>query len=314
MTTTELLFVKAIADKGSITQAAEALHISRVTLSNTISSIEDELGVRLFHRTSSGMVLSAEGREYIFFANRILQEYEDMKYTLSSLGQLDAGTVSFASSGMLYRFFLRKFLELHNDRYPNIKVKILDPNSPTIEQKLALCEIDMAVLHTPVDKPGLLCQRIASEALMMIVPKGHPVEKKAQRDPKNGRAYIDIKDIRNEKIALSLPSHRERRIVDAILYENHITPNIVAEFRRYETLLPYILAENAISFMMHSFCISLYDPQSFHYYWVKDQEECFELALITAERSRTTKAAKIVQSEIKDIIPSLLVDISPPGL
>ncbi len=313
MTSTELLYVKMVAEKGSITQAAEMLHVSRVTLSNTIASVENDLGVKLFHRTSKGVVLSAAGEEYVLFANQVLREYDQMTSSISSLNHIEAGSVSFASSGMLYRFFLQKFLEKHNRQYPDIKMHILDPTSPMIEQKLSLCEIDMAVLHTPVDRPGLFCQHITSEALMMIAPKGHPVEKKAYFDSHSGRSYIDMKDIRNEKIALSLPAHRERRILDAIMHENRITPNIVAEFRRYETLLPYILAEQAISFTMHSFCISMYNPQAFDYYWVKGQEECFELAIIRAERLQMTRAATIVQDEIMTLIPSLLTDISAPS-
>lgn len=313
MTSTELLYVKVVAEKGSITQAAEMLHISRVTLSNTIASVETNLGVKLFHRTSKGMVLSAAGEEYVLFANQVLREYDHMKIALSSLNRINAGSVSFASSGMLYRFFLQKFLEKHNKQYPNIKMNILDPTSPMIEQKLALCEIDMALLHTPVERPGLFCQHITSEPLMMIAPKGHPVEKKAYFEPRVGRFYIDMKDIRDEKIALSLPAHRERRIVDAIMHENHVTPNIVAEFRRYETLLPYILAENAISFTMQSFCISMYNPQAFNYYWIKNQEECFELAIVRAERLQMTRAATIVQDEIMALIPTLLTDISSPS-
>ena len=310
MTTDELLCVKTIAERGSISKAAETLHISRVTLSGIISAIEEELGVRLFYRTSRGMVLSAEGTEYILFANRVLKEYDVLKNNLSSIGCLEAGLVSFASSGMMHRFFLRKFLQNLSAQYPNIKVKILDPNSPTIERNLSLCEIDMAVLHTPVDTPGLSCKCITKEALMMIVPKGHPIEKKTYFDEKNGRFYIDIKDIGSEKIALTLSSHRERKIIDNIMYENHIVPNVIAEFRRYETLLPYIFAENAVTFTMHSFCISTYDPQSFNYYWVKNQEESFELSIIRSEKLQMTKAAQIVQREVMQLIPTLLVDIS----
>lgn len=309
MITEELLWIKTVSEMGSISKAAEGLHISRITLSNTISRVETELQVQLFHRTNSGMVLTPEGLEYIIFANQVLRKYDTLKSNLSLRSQSNAGLVTLASSGMLYRFFLSSLLQDLNLNFPDIKMKILDPTSPTIEHKLSLCEIDMAVLHTPVEAPGLLCKSITKEALMMIVPKGHAIEKKVYYDSSTGRSYFDIKDLQDEKIALSMSSHRERKIIDSIMYGNHISPNIIAEFRRYETVLPFILVENAITFTMHSFCIATYSPQNFNYYWVKGQEECFELAIITSNKLMLTKAAQAVQAEILHLIPSLLIDI-----
>ena len=57
MTSRELLYIKTIADEKSVTRAAQKLYLTQPSLSHCVSSIERQLGTRLFTRTSSGLVL-----------------------------------------------------------------------------------------------------------------------------------------------------------------------------------------------------------------------------------------------------------------
>ena len=62
----------AVAEAGHLTRAAEKLHISQPALSAQIKALEDELGVALFDRTSSGMVLTASGQRLLAEAEKVL--------------------------------------------------------------------------------------------------------------------------------------------------------------------------------------------------------------------------------------------------
>lgn len=56
MTTRELLYIKTIADEGSMTRAAQKLFVTQPSLSHCVMNIEQQLGTRLFTRTSGGLV------------------------------------------------------------------------------------------------------------------------------------------------------------------------------------------------------------------------------------------------------------------
>src|SRR5215510_1968752 len=62
----------AVAELGHLTRAADKLHISQPALSAQIKALEDELGVALFDRTSSGMTLTAGGQRLLTEAGKVL--------------------------------------------------------------------------------------------------------------------------------------------------------------------------------------------------------------------------------------------------
>lgn len=64
MTTRELLYVKTIAEEKSISKAAKRLYIAQPSLSQSLQKLEEQLGVALFHRTSSGLTLTYAGERY----------------------------------------------------------------------------------------------------------------------------------------------------------------------------------------------------------------------------------------------------------
>lgn len=76
MTLQQLKYVLAIADKGSINEAAKSLFISQPSLSNSIKELEQELQITIFVRTNRGMTLTNEGYEFIGYARQVIQQYE----------------------------------------------------------------------------------------------------------------------------------------------------------------------------------------------------------------------------------------------
>ncbi|MDO5011404.1 MAG: LysR family transcriptional regulator, partial [Intestinibacter bartlettii] len=76
MTLQQLKYVLAVADKGSINEAAKSLFISQPSLSNSIKELEQELHITIFVRTNRGMTLTNDGYEFIGYARQVIQQYE----------------------------------------------------------------------------------------------------------------------------------------------------------------------------------------------------------------------------------------------
>ena len=74
----------AIADRGSLTAAAEALGSSLPAVVRLLATLEKELGVRLLHRTTRRLALTDEGREYLERCRRVLAEVEDAEAVISA--------------------------------------------------------------------------------------------------------------------------------------------------------------------------------------------------------------------------------------
>ena len=83
MTTRELLYIKTIADEGSMTRAAQKLFVTQPSLSHCVMNIEQQLGTRLFTRTSGGLVLTYAGEKYYRMACEVLRVYAAFESEIS---------------------------------------------------------------------------------------------------------------------------------------------------------------------------------------------------------------------------------------
>lgn len=82
MTLNQLKYAIEIEKKGSVNEAAKCLFISQPSLTSSLKSLEQEVGFDIFMRSSSGMVLTVKGEEFLGYAKSVVEQYEilDAKY------------------------------------------------------------------------------------------------------------------------------------------------------------------------------------------------------------------------------------------
>ena len=79
MTLTQLKYAIAIADTGSMNEAAKSLFIAQPSLSQSLKELEQEIGAELFYRNNRGMVVTAEGEEFLGYARQVAEQYRLME-------------------------------------------------------------------------------------------------------------------------------------------------------------------------------------------------------------------------------------------
>lgn len=109
MTLQQLKYVAAVAEAGTITEAADRLYISQPSLTNAIHELEKEMNIQIFNRTNKGISLSKEGDSFLGYARQVLEQaavLED-KYKGSS-----GGKKQFCVSTQHYSFAVNAFVDL----------------------------------------------------------------------------------------------------------------------------------------------------------------------------------------------------------
>ncbi|MBS6366785.1 MAG: LysR family transcriptional regulator [Clostridiales bacterium] len=74
MTLLQLKYVLTVAAAGTISEAAKRLYLSQPSLTSAVRELEAELGICIFHRSNKGIVLSAEGEEFLGYARQVIEQ------------------------------------------------------------------------------------------------------------------------------------------------------------------------------------------------------------------------------------------------
>jgi len=111
MTLTQLKYVITIADTGSMNEAAKALFISQPSLSLALKELEKEIGTELFRRSNRGVVLTAEGIEFLGYARQVVEQYQLIE---SRYVEKTNVKKKFGVSMQHYTFTVKAFVEMVN--------------------------------------------------------------------------------------------------------------------------------------------------------------------------------------------------------
>ncbi|WP_283747284.1 LysR family transcriptional regulator [Bacillus cereus] len=141
----QLYYFKEIVKQGSISKAAEVLHIAQPPLSQLLKKLETDLGTTLIHRYRQKWELTATGEILYQYANQMLIQIQDVKQQIQEIEQGIGGTVSIGVSSACSNMLI-DYVSTFRTQYPNVKINIVTGNSEELLKRLEQREIDVALL------------------------------------------------------------------------------------------------------------------------------------------------------------------------
>lgn len=180
-----LEYFLAIDDAGSLSKAAQRLHVTQPTLSRQLKSLEEELGTPLFTRnnhgltaTQAGLYLRTRAQEILTLAQQTEQSFQDQREQLLS-GNISIGAVEADSSHLLAEE-LGEFIT----RYPAVTFDLFTGTSDVLFDRLDKGLIDLALLLEPVNAEKYDSLRLAhTERWGLIVSVDLPIAKQPVIQP-----------------------------------------------------------------------------------------------------------------------------------
>lgn len=146
-----LRYFLEIAREGSITHAAERLHVSQPTLSKQMKDLEAELGKKLFVRSSFSVRLTEEGMLLRKRAEDILDMVDKTTDEFKSLGEITGGDIRIGcaeSDGIKH---LARRIKALQDDYPRVRVHLYSGDTDDLAEQLDRGQLDFVVISQEVD-------------------------------------------------------------------------------------------------------------------------------------------------------------------
>lgn len=148
----QLEYFRAIADTGSINEAAKRLHMSQPPLSYQMKQLEEELGVQLLERTRKGVSLTEAGELLYTRAENILQYAQSASIEVANTGKsrvLRIGMTPTSVSTMM------PYLSRFSKAFPDVRFEVRDGSTFTLSSLLADGIIEVSAVRTPVKLEGM---------------------------------------------------------------------------------------------------------------------------------------------------------------
>lgn len=174
----QLQALTAIADHGSFSNAAAALHTVQSNVSSHVARLERELGVVLVDRHAGQ--LTEEGQAVVERSRRITGELDAIVADLASLRHEVTGTVRVGVIGTTARWLTPLLLERLAKVHPKVHLVVGEGTSTTLEPQLASGALDIAVVNLPQTSPDLTETPLFDEDLILVVARDHDLADRSE--------------------------------------------------------------------------------------------------------------------------------------
>ncbi|WP_327139551.1 LysR family transcriptional regulator [Nocardia sp. NBC_01327] len=227
----QLRYFRAIARTGSFSAAAAGEFVVQSALSQQIRKLEDELGVKLFERTTRSVRLTREGTQLLPLAERVLGDVDLLGAEADALrgvlrGNVAVGMMECPPLTLDMAMLLRDF----HTRHSGVEVALRSGGSDRMVEEVRSAELDMAILGLPPKPlpPKLRARPLLVEDLVGLVHEGHAL---------SGR--VSVADLTGERFIDFPPGYGLREQVDHCFASTGVTRRVVFEVVRVEEMIKF---------------------------------------------------------------------------
>jgi len=214
----QLAALVAVADHGTFSAAAEALHTVQSNVSSHVANLEKDLGAQLVDRSAG--ILTAEGVAVVERARRVQGELAALVADVGALSSDVRGRVHLGVLGTTGRWLVPSLVTRLAEVHPGIALIVVEGTSATLEPQLTSGALDLALLTLPLPSPDLTAEPLFEEELLLIAPTTSPLA---------ARERIGVADLDGVEVLLPAPGTNFRRELDQVAAEAGITLRPKAE-------------------------------------------------------------------------------------
>lgn len=168
------VFVETVA-AGSLSAAADRLHLTQPAASMALAEMERLLGVALFDRAAGRLRLNARGRELLPLAQELLERHGELGRVASGRGRQLSGVLRIGTSNTVGNYRVGELLAGFVAAAPQVSVRLVVDNTERIVQAMLAHELDVGCVEGPVLQPELEWLPWRQDALLVCAPPGHPL-------------------------------------------------------------------------------------------------------------------------------------------
>ena len=237
----------AVADELHFGHAAQRLNMTQPPLTQAIAQLEALLGLKLFDRTKRSVQLTAAGAALVPEARDLLARAQALPTYARASADGEAGRLRLAFVSTVGFDLLPRWVRAFREQYPKVQLELIEATGDVQLQALERGEIDAGfMLHSPgFAPPGLTCQRIARDSLVVAVPEQSGLA---------GNSALTLKDLLDQPLVI-FPRRILPSLYDAIFAMYHASghlPRVAQEAIQMQTIVNLVSAGLGVAWVPDS--------------------------------------------------------------
>jgi LysR family nitrogen assimilation transcriptional regulator len=289
----QLRYFVGIVQAGSLSRAADQLHVAQSAVSHHLNSLESEFDRQLLTRGPKGIILNEAGTVLYRHAEAILRHVESAKQEVVSALNVPSGRVSVGFPGVLapilsYELFMRV-----RTVYPQIVLHLSDANSGLLRERLVNGRLDIAVLYADQSERGLAVEPLLLEELFYITA-----------DPDT--SPITVADAAQRPLLLPGPGSISRYVAEEAFKKHGLTVTSIGEINTLSALRRAIASGIGNSILSWA---ALYDGDrtiALNHRRFADAKLIRPVALCFSDVGQRNPAIEAVASTLKSLVRELV--------
>lgn len=200
----DLRLVRAIVEAGGVTRAGKRLHVSQSAVSHQLRGLEERLGQPVFKRDRQRLSLTAAGQRLFELAHQVLGPLAQAELELKRALVKERPKLRVATQCYTAYHWLPKALVALNAEHPEVDLVLASEAIGDAAEALNQETTDLVLCVSPPTRSGLVQASLFKDELVLAVPHGHPLAKKA---------FVEGADLADQTLIQSSVSSRERDLV-----------------------------------------------------------------------------------------------------
>ena len=232
-----LRLVVAVAEHGTLTAAAERLHLTQSALSHQLRDIEDRLEAPLFLRRNRRMIPTAAGQRLLEAGQSVLTALEQTESAVRDLGGTKQGLLRVATECYTCYHWLPSVLQEFTARCPGVDVRVDAEATSRPLPVLLAGKLDLALMLSPVRDRRLAATPLFRDELVVVVPAKHPFA---------SQPYVRPSQLADESMFVYSP-REESYVFKRLLSPAGIVPRRLQQVQLTEAIVELVRAGLGVS-------------------------------------------------------------------
>ena len=284
-----------VAKYGSISETAKKTFSSQPAISKAIKKLESDLGVQLFFRNLTGVELTEQGKELLFYVKNSYNNLIIAERNMLETKNLERGKLSIGMPSNIGSFFMfDKIIDFHK-KYPNIEISIMTGGTSTLIGLLESHQVDFIIDTAPVNikNNNLKIKKMTTVNYCFIINKDSKII--------NSKEITSLKDLENKPLILPLLNTANRNDLDSLLFDLNIEIKNVLNIHTSEMIISAVRKDLGIGYVIENLVEKEIENNEIEILNIKEKLPNVDIEFIYEPNYLTTAPNIFIKEWLKDI-------------